>query len=139
MITSHSLKFLFASFFLTSCGGNNQQEAGPGGWGFGGFGGGGPVASVEAIPVQAATISEQVNTYGTIQAQDVVSITIGNLRRDGDHILRLNRPVGVYLLRHGRGLDGYRFHTCDGAPSTEASESPASGACFLLVIPAAGC
>lgn len=74
-ITSHSLKFLFAALFLTSCGGNNQEEAGPGGWGFGGFGGGGPVASVEAIPVQAATISEQVNTYGTIQAQDVVSIT----------------------------------------------------------------
>src|SRR5690625_7577488 len=74
-ITSHSLKFLFAAFFLTSCGGNNQEEAGPGGWGFGGFGGRGPIASVEAIPVQAATISEQVNTYGTIQAQDVVSIT----------------------------------------------------------------
>lgn len=74
-ITSYSLKFLFAALFLASCGGSNQEDTGPGGWGFGGFGGGGPAASVEAIPVQSATISEQVNTYGTIQAQDVVSIT----------------------------------------------------------------
>lgn len=71
----YSLKFLSALLLFASCGGNDNEEAGSGGWGFGGFGGGGLAVSVEAVPVQSASISEQVSTYGTIRAQDVVAIT----------------------------------------------------------------
>lgn len=61
-----------AFFLFISCGGNENESSGFGG--FGGFGGGMPV-SVEAISVQTGSISEQVTTYGTIRAQDVVAIT----------------------------------------------------------------
>lgn len=71
----YSLMFLSALLLFASCGGNENEDAGPGGWGFGGFGGGGLAVSVEAVPVQSGSISEQVNTYGTIRAQDVVAIT----------------------------------------------------------------
>lgn len=74
--TIYSLIFLSALLFLASCGGNEDEQSGPGAWGgFGGFGGGGLAVSVEAVPVQRGAISEQVHTYGTIQAQDVVAIT----------------------------------------------------------------
>jgi RND family efflux transporter MFP subunit len=36
---------------------------------------GGQATSVEVVPVQAETISDQVRSFGTIRAQDVVSIT----------------------------------------------------------------
>lgn len=38
-------------------------------------GGGGPATSVEAVPVQNSTISDQIRSFGTIRAQDVVNIT----------------------------------------------------------------
>ena len=72
-----NLKFsLFIPVFLTalfivSCGGNDSQEGPPGG--FGGFGG--QETSVEVIPVQTGSISDQVRSYGTIRAQDIVIIT----------------------------------------------------------------
>ena len=37
-------------------------------------GGGGPATSVEVIPVETSTISDQVRSFGTIRAQDVVNI-----------------------------------------------------------------
>ena len=37
-------------------------------------GGGGQATSVEAIPVQTASISDQIRSFGTIRAQDVVNI-----------------------------------------------------------------
>ena len=58
---------------LTSCGSSDENNDRP----FnrpGGFGGG-PAASVEVVPVQSETISDQVRSYGTIRAQDVVSVT----------------------------------------------------------------
>ncbi len=61
------------TFLLFSCGtnSNDQQQ------GFGGPGnrGGGQPTSVEAVPVEMDAISDQIRSYGTIQAQDVVSIT----------------------------------------------------------------
>ncbi len=68
----NSLFIILIALYISACGGGNwNQAAGPG---FGGFGGGQP-ASVEVTAVQAGTISEQVRAYGTIRAQDVVSVT----------------------------------------------------------------
>jgi RND family efflux transporter MFP subunit len=63
---------LLFSFILISCGGNNNGQ--PSFQGPGGFGGQ-QETSVEAVPVQTGTISEQVRAYGSIRAQDVVIIT----------------------------------------------------------------
>ncbi len=63
---------VFLIFTLTSCGSSdedNNRPNRPGGFG------GGPAASVEVVPVQSETISDQVRSYGTIRAQDVVSVT----------------------------------------------------------------
>lgn len=57
--------------FISACGGDNNQADSPG---FGNFRGGQPT-SVEVTPVQAGSISEQVRAYGTIRAQDVVTVT----------------------------------------------------------------
>jgi RND family efflux transporter MFP subunit len=57
---------------IASCGSdsNNQNQfQRPGGFG------GGQATSVEVVPVQTEDISEQIRSFGTIQAQDVVSIT----------------------------------------------------------------
>lgn len=71
--TIFSALLLSSILILSSCGGGetNQQE-GPG---FGGFGGSGQATSVEVIPVQNGTISDQIRSFGTIRAQDVVQIT----------------------------------------------------------------
>lgn len=65
---------MFLSVLLiVSCGSdsNNSQQ---GQW-QGGQRGGGQATSVEVAPVQSESISEQVRSYGTIRARDVVSIT----------------------------------------------------------------
>jgi len=67
----YSLFIILSLLFISACGGNNGQADGPG---FGNFRGGQPT-SVEVTAVQAGTISEQVRAYGTIRAQDVVSVT----------------------------------------------------------------
>lgn len=65
---------LSSLFILSSCGDGDEtnQQGGPG---FGGFGGFGQATSVEITPVQAGTISDQIRSFGTIRAQDVVQIT----------------------------------------------------------------
>lgn len=71
-------KLLFLSsailftLFLTSCSSENSGER-P--FNRGGNAQGGPATSVEVLTVQTETISDQVRAYGTIRAQDVVSIT----------------------------------------------------------------
>ncbi|WP_069131889.1 efflux RND transporter periplasmic adaptor subunit [Rhodohalobacter halophilus] len=65
---------LIVSLLLSSCGSSDDNGNGPQFGRPGGFGGG-PAASVEVVPVQTETISDQVRSYGTIRAQDVVSIT----------------------------------------------------------------
>ncbi|MDI6401299.1 efflux RND transporter periplasmic adaptor subunit [Balneolaceae bacterium ANBcel3] len=69
-----AIKFLLIGFipflFFSGCGNEEEQ---------GGFPGGGmpppqSAVSVEAIPVTESSISRQIRSFGTIQAQDVVSI-----------------------------------------------------------------
>lgn len=63
---------LFTLVTITSCGSdsNNQSQfQRPGGFG------GVQATSVEVVPVQTEDISDQIRSFGTIQAQDVVSIT----------------------------------------------------------------
>lgn len=59
--------------FLFSCSPNPNNQ-GPGG-GPGNFRGGGQPTSVEVVPVETGTISDQIRSYGNIQAQDIVIIT----------------------------------------------------------------
>jgi RND family efflux transporter MFP subunit len=69
-----TILLFFALIFFSSCGGNNGDEGGrqfPGGGGFGG----GQATSVEVTTVQTGSISDQVRAFGTIRAQDVVSIS----------------------------------------------------------------
>ena len=72
--TTFSALLLSSILILSSCGGgdNSNQQGGPG---FGGFGGFGQATSVEVTPVQTGTISDQIRSFGTIRAQDVVQIT----------------------------------------------------------------
>lgn len=58
---------------FNGCGGDSGNSS-PATGGFGGFGAR-PATSVEVTPVQTGTISEQVRAFGTVRAQDVVSIT----------------------------------------------------------------
>ncbi|MEQ9513409.1 MAG: biotin/lipoyl-binding protein, partial [Balneola sp.] len=69
---------LILSLLLIGCGGDTEesnpaQNAQFNGWGGGGFGGA-RVTSVETEPVMRQSISEQVKSFGTIKAQDVVAI-----------------------------------------------------------------
>lgn len=68
--------FFLTLFLITACGGSSDNSA-PASGGFGGFGGFGarPATSVEVAPVQTGTISDQVRAFGTVRAQDVVTIT----------------------------------------------------------------
>ncbi len=70
-ILKYNIFIILVLLFITACGGESEQAAGPG---FGNFRGGQP-ASVEATSVQSGSISEQVRAYGTIRAQDVVTVT----------------------------------------------------------------
>ncbi len=65
---------LLGVLLIASCGRNDSQSDQPGGPG--GFGGaGGQETSVEVIPVQTGTIADQVSSFGTIRAKDIVVIT----------------------------------------------------------------
>lgn len=73
---------LLVSVILMSCGGSDSEESNAsgrsqgGGWASGGFGGAGArVTSVETNPVTLSAIAEQVRSFGTIKAQDVIAIT----------------------------------------------------------------
>lgn len=63
---------IFILFITYSCGSQTSEETQ---FQRGGNSRGGQATSVEAVPVQTESISEQIRAYGTIQAQDVVSIT----------------------------------------------------------------
>ena len=66
------------SLVIWGCGKEDTpQQPGSGGWGQGGFGGFGArgATSVETQDVTLKPIAEQVRSYGTIKAQDVIAIT----------------------------------------------------------------
>ncbi len=67
------LTLFFSLLLFSSCGNNGDDNSRQFSGGGGGFGGG-QATSVEVTPVQSGTISDQVSAYGTIRAQDVVSI-----------------------------------------------------------------
>lgn len=81
------MKKLFFSVFILSfiflgCGGSDSDESSNapsgGGWGSGGWGAGGGgdrVTSVEVKTVTLQPIAEQVRSYGTVKAQDVIAVT----------------------------------------------------------------
>jgi RND family efflux transporter MFP subunit len=60
----------------------------------GGFGGG-QATSVEVVPVQTETISEQIRSFGTIRAQDVVNIT----PQVSNRIVRIHADLGDNVSR----------------------------------------
>ncbi|GAB5410796.1 MAG: hypothetical protein BalsKO_31610 [Balneolaceae bacterium] len=70
---------LFISFIFLGCGNseqNSQPSSGGGGWASGGFGGNSArVTSVEVQPVSFSSIADQVRSFGTIKAEDVIAIT----------------------------------------------------------------
>lgn len=69
---------LFSSFILIGCGSpeqSSQSNPGAGGWDARGSSGSSRVTSVETQPVTFSSISDQVRSFGTIKAQDVIAIT----------------------------------------------------------------
>lgn len=60
----------------------------------GGFGGG-QATSVEVVPVQTETISEQIRSFGTIRAQDVVNIT----PQVSNRVVRIHADLGDNVSR----------------------------------------
>ncbi len=72
---------------LSACGGNNQQgPGGPGGWGSPN----GDPTSVETTAITTSSISDLVRSYGTIRAQDVVSI----IPQVSNRVIRINADLG---------------------------------------------
>lgn len=69
---------LIVSFLLIGCGGSDSNEPSkPSGGGWGGWGSGNTTraTSVETQTVNLQSIAEQVRSFGTIQAQNVIAIT----------------------------------------------------------------
>lgn len=90
------LFFITGAFFgfglLISCSSNSSTDGPPGG--FGNFGSR-QTASVEVVPVQTDVITEQVRAYGTIQAQDVVSI----MPQVSNRVTRIHVGLGDNVTR----------------------------------------
>lgn len=66
---SNAILFILLISSCSSEDSDNMSPNRPGGFGEG------PAASVEVVPVQTESISDQIRSYGTIRAQDVVSVT----------------------------------------------------------------
>ncbi|MBO6523415.1 MAG: efflux RND transporter periplasmic adaptor subunit [Balneolaceae bacterium] len=68
---------LFITIILSGCGNSdsNQSSSQGGGWASGGFGAQSRVTSVETQNVAFSSIADQVRSFGTIKAQDVIVIT----------------------------------------------------------------
>lgn len=89
---------------LAGCSSDSQNGPQRGG-NFPGMGGGGTPTSVETIPVERGSISDQVRAFGTIRAQDVVSVTpqvsnrIVNIFADLGDTVTVGQPLAkIYEL-----------------------------------------
>ena len=75
---------------VVSCGGNDNQrpggQGGPGGW----SGSGRQATSVETTEVSTSSISDQVRSFGTVRAQDVVAI----IPQVSNRITRIHADLG---------------------------------------------
>jgi RND family efflux transporter MFP subunit len=97
---SYLILFLpFAALLAVSCGGNDAQRpggpGGPGGW----PGMARQATSVEVTEVTTSSISDQVRSYGTIRAQDVVTI----IPQVSNRITRIHADLGD-TVRQGQLL-----------------------------------
>ncbi len=72
--TTGTTIILLAGLLLIGCGSDSSENSNSGRDFSQMRGGGGQATSVEAIPVQTASISDQIRSFGTIRAQDVVNI-----------------------------------------------------------------
>ncbi|MEX0994809.1 MAG: efflux RND transporter periplasmic adaptor subunit [Balneolaceae bacterium] len=68
------LPVLLPLIIVFAIGCSSDEPNNPGQGGFGQFRGGGQATSVEVVPVTTSSISEQVRSYGTIRAKDVVNV-----------------------------------------------------------------
>lgn len=99
---------IIAIIILIGCGDSEQTtpQAPSGGWAAGGFGGGARITSVETLPVSLSPISDQVRSFGTIKAQDVIIISpqvsnritkfyvdLGDTVRQGQLLAKINDAI----------------------------------------------
>ena len=91
--------FSFAALLIVSCSGSDDQrpegQRGPGGW----PGAGRQATSVETTEVSTSSISDQVRSFGTIRAQDVVAI----IPQVSNRITRIHADLGD-TVRRGQTL-----------------------------------
>ncbi len=98
---------LFISFTFLGCSGGDSEEtsgrSGGGGWGGWGGSAGARTTSVETQTVTLQPIAEQVRSFGTVKAQDVIAITpqisntisdfyvdLGDTVREGQLLAKIN-------------------------------------------------
>ncbi len=89
----------FVALLIISCSGNDDQrpggQAGSGGW----SGSARQATSVETTEVTTSSISDQVRSYGTVRAQDVVSI----IPQVSNRVTRIHADLGD-TVRQGQLL-----------------------------------
>lgn len=117
--TTFSALLLSSILILSSCGGGEtNQQGGPG---FGGFG---QATSVEVTPVQAGTISDQIRSFGTIRAQDVVQIT----PQVSNRVTRILVDLGDQVSRGQVMAEIYNVSFRDAVEQAEAQIRQANAA-----------
>jgi len=93
------LPFFAAGLLLISCSGNGNQgparPGGPGGW----PGSARQATSVEVAEVTTSSISDQIRSFGTVRAQDVVSI----IPQVSNRVIRIHADLGD-TVRSGQVL-----------------------------------
>ncbi|REL37767.1 efflux RND transporter periplasmic adaptor subunit [Rhodohalobacter sp. SW132] len=84
----YGVLLLITGLLLAGCGSDSSNGGGPPD--FSQMGGGGQATSVEVIPVETSSISDQIRSFGTIRAQDVVNIN----PQVSNRVLRIHADLG---------------------------------------------